>query len=88
MGRMWPGVFPVQIVGFFVYQYIWKGLIIMLNFLHGDNHQEKLASEATTFSWMWLLTNQIAGFCDQYYLWKKLSYILVFMYGVIVISGS
>ena len=56
LGRVWPGVLPVQIVGFFVHQYICKGLIIMLNFLHGDNHQEKLASDATTFSWMWLLT--------------------------------
>ena len=38
---VWPGVLPVQVVEFFVHQYIRKEQVNMLKFLHGDNHQGK-----------------------------------------------
>ena len=41
-----------QIPGFFDHQYLWKESIGILDFLHGDNHQRKVASETTTLGWM------------------------------------
>ena len=35
-----------QIAVFFYHHYLWK---VTINILHGDNHQGKVASEATTF---------------------------------------
>ena len=31
----------------------------MFDFLHEDIHQGKVASETTTFGWMWVWLNQI-----------------------------
>ena len=38
-----------QIAELFDHQYLWKELITLLDFLHADNHQEKVAPETTTF---------------------------------------
>ena len=43
-----------QIAGFFDHQYLSKESICILDFLHGFNHQGKVASEIITFSWVWL----------------------------------
>ena len=49
---MWSGVsFVNQITGLFDYQYFWKESIDNLDFLHGHNHQGKVASETTAFDW-------------------------------------
>ena len=39
---IFPELFPDN------HQYIWKKLTDPVNFLHGDNHQRKVASETTT----------------------------------------
>ena len=41
-----------QISGFFDHQCLWKKLINLLDFLHGDNHQRKVTSETATFDWV------------------------------------
>ena len=42
-----------QIAVFFDQQYRWKEAINILDFLHGDIHEGKAASETTTFGWAW-----------------------------------
>ena len=41
-----------QIAVFFDHQYLWKDLMNLLDFLHEDNDQRKVASETTTFGWV------------------------------------
>ena len=36
----------------FTYHYPWKESVDFVDFLHGDNHQRKAASETTTFLWV------------------------------------
>ena len=37
--QLWPSMLSVnQIAVFFDHQYVWKGSIDLLDFLHGDNH--------------------------------------------------
>ena len=43
-----------QMARFFGYQYLWREPIYFFFFLHGDIHQGKVASETTTFGWVWL----------------------------------
>ena len=57
-----------QIVVHFDHQYLWKESINTLGFVHGFNHQVKVASENTTFDrygQLRLLFNQIAGFFNH-----------------------
>ena len=35
----------------------------MLDFLHGDDYQEMVASEATTFGWMWPVVPLVQSDC-------------------------
>ena len=42
-----------QIVVHFDHQYLWKESINTLGFVHGFNHQVKVASENTTFDRVW-----------------------------------
>ena len=60
-----------------------------LDFLQGDNHEEKVGSEIITFvgcdQWS-LLSNQIAGFSDHRYLWKESSYYIKFFCMELVIK--
>ena len=42
-----------QMARFFGYQYLWREPIYFF-FLHGDIHLGKVASETTTFGWVWL----------------------------------
>ena len=64
-GRYSPGI-PIILVGydqlclspnhitrFFDHQYLWKKFNQPLDFLHGDNSQEKVAFKTTIFSWVW-----------------------------------
>ena len=44
-----------QIAVFFDHQYLWKESIDLLVFLHGDNHQRKIASETTTLDVIWAI---------------------------------
>lgn len=39
--------------GFFDDYFPWKISINILNVLHGDSHQRKVASQTTTFGWLW-----------------------------------
>ena len=68
----WPKIISTnQIAVFFGHQYLWKKSIDLLHFLHGDNPQEKVAFEDSTFGLLWplyLLSNQIAGSFDYQYL--------------------
>ena len=78
-------LFSNQIAGFFDYQYLWKKFSYLLDLLHGDSHQAKLASGTTSFDLVYqlfLLSNQIAGFFDHQYLWKESRYIYSFLHGV------
>ena len=38
-----------QIVGFFVYQFVQKESVIIVDFFHGGSHQREVASEANDF---------------------------------------
>ena len=38
---------------FFYHQYLCKESISTIDFLHGDNHHKKVASEIITFGWVW-----------------------------------
>ena len=42
----------IQTAEFFDQQYIWKESIDILEFLHGEMHQEKVAPETTSFGWV------------------------------------
>ena len=42
-----------QIAGYLDHQYLGKGPIDILDFLHGDSYQGKLAPATTTFGWVW-----------------------------------
>ena len=52
-----------QIARFFDHQYLWKGLIDLLHFLHGGDYQEKVASDATIFGWVWSVVPFILSDC-------------------------
>ena len=43
-----------HIAGFFDHQYPWKETISVLDILHRDSCQEKIASKKTTIGWVWL----------------------------------
>ena len=76
-GHMCPSYSHIS--GSFDYQYLWKELIDLLNFLHGNNHQERLHLRLPLlvgFGQLYLLSNQTAGIIDHQYLWKKLNNIL------------
>ena len=52
--QLWPEMLSInQIAVFFDHQYLWKESINLLDYLHGINHQRKVASESNTFGWMW-----------------------------------
>ena len=53
----------IQIAVFFVHQHLRKESINTLDFVHGDNHQGKLASETATFGWYGFLhhSSNISG---------------------------
>ena len=57
-----------QIAVFCNHQYLWKDSTDLLDFLHGDSHQGKVAPETTTF-WLGvaccLSSYQIEGFFGQ-----------------------
>ena len=59
----------------FDHQYLWKESIDNLDFSYGDNHEGKVAFEATTtFGWVLLvlsLVQSYVGFFDHEYLWKN-----------------
>ena len=60
-----------QLAGFFDHQYVGKESIDILVFLHVVSYQWKIASETTTFSWVWPVVSLIqsnVGFFDHYYL--------------------
>ena len=59
-------------------QYLQRGSSDILDFLYGDNHQQKVVSVTTTFGWVCLLSNQIAEFMDHQYLWKESIDIFIF----------
>ena len=64
-----------QIALFFDHQCLWKLSINLLDFLHGDRHQRKIAYEIATVGWVWsavLLLNQITRFFYHQYLWNEL----------------
>ena len=70
-----------QITVFFDRQYLWKESIDILYFLHGNNHQGNLASETTTFGWVWPVVPLIQSDCrffDHQFLWKESIDVLVF----------
>lgn len=58
-----------------IISYLWKESIDNLDFSYGDNHEGKVAFEATTtFGWVLLvlsLVQSYVGFFDHEYLWKK-----------------
>ena len=45
-------ILPNHIARFFDHHYLWKQSISILDFLHGDIHEAKVASDTTTFGWM------------------------------------
>ena len=57
------------------YQLLWKKSIDILVFLHGVNHQEKVAQEIIAFGKVWLrlyfLCNPVERNFDQQFHWKK-----------------
>ena len=44
-----------QIEGIFDHQYMCKKYINTIDFLHGDNHQQKKRCQSTTFAWVLLV---------------------------------
>ena len=42
-----------QVAGFFYHQYLCKETISVLDFLHRDNSQGKIASKSTDVGYMW-----------------------------------
>ena len=52
-----------QMAVFFDHQYLWKESISRLDFLHGDNHQRKVASESYPFGWVWPVLLLIQSDC-------------------------
>ena len=83
---MWLGVPVVQSeCSILDDQFHCKKLINIFHFLHEDNHQGRLASETTTFGWIWpgvLLIRSDVEFFNQHYLWKKSIKMSVPIYGV------
>ena len=49
VGRDQVYVSPSQIAGFFDQQYYCKESVYVFDFLHGDNHQGKVASKTAAF---------------------------------------
>ena len=60
-----------QLAGFFDHQYVGKESIDILVFLHVVSYQWKIASETTTFSWVWPVVSLIQSNCRI--LWSLLS---------------
>ena len=50
--QLWPKKFSANKIAISDHQYLWKESIDLLIFSHGDNHQEKVASETSTFGWV------------------------------------
>ena len=75
-----------QIIGLFDHQCPWRALINILDFLYGDNHQRKVASEGLLLlvrcGQLCLLSNQSAGFFDHHHLWRESCDNLGFLDGV------
>ena len=74
-----------QFAVFFDHQCLGNGSAYLLDFLHGDNHQEKVASETNTLDLVWsfcLRSNHIAGFFDHQYVWKGSTDVLNFLHVV------
>ena len=69
-----------QTAELFDHQYLWKELITLLDFLHADNHQEKVAPETITFGRVWPVVHLSQSFNGQYF-WKESTDILDFLHG-------
>ena len=71
-----------QIAILFDHQYLWNEPTDNVDFLYGDNHEGKVASETTTFGWVspvvLVQSYVILILFDYQYLWKKPSDILDF----------
>ena len=62
--QLWPRVLSAnQIAVFFDHQCLLKESIDLLDFLHGDNYQENVAFETTSFGWVWLVVPLIQSDC-------------------------
>ena len=46
----------IRIAAFFGYQYDWKDWMDVFQFLHGNTHQGKVATETTNFGWVYAQT--------------------------------
>ena len=81
-----------QVPRFFDHHYPWKEStdiwylftinLIIVDFLHENSHQGKVAFETINCSWMWQgasFANQIVGFFDYQNLWKESIVILIFL---------
>ena len=54
------------------HQYLWKESVdLRRGFLHGDNHQRKVACEATSSGWVWPVEPLIQSDCRI--LWSSIS---------------
>ena len=54
LGWVLPGMHLIKLdPEFFQYQYLCKESVDILDFLKGDNYQEKVASDPAAFGWMW-----------------------------------
>ena len=73
--QSWIKCSQLMLAILFDHQYLWKESIDNLDFSYGDNHEGKVAFEATTtFGWVLLvpsLVQSYVGFFDHEYLWKK-----------------
>ena len=47
----------------FDHQYPRKELVSTVDFLHGDNHQERVGSETATFGWVWPVVSLVQSDC-------------------------
>ena len=73
---------PKRVAGFSIFNIPGRNQSISYVFLQGNNYLWEVASETTTFDWVWQIVPFVQSDCRISFLWKESSDICVFLHGV------